>query len=91
MIKIKLHSEKQSYAFTLEHIDSLTNVETSIEILYNLLNQMHRSLTAAELNSMTFVDAIKIVPELFRLPWATPFFILKRFLKKFLQLFCLVK
>lgn len=90
VIKTKLYSEIQSYKFTIEYINNLTNKKETVKILKRHLDRLHRSLTAAELNSMTFVDAIKITPELFRLPWATPNFIFKRVLKKFLQLLPLI-
>lgn len=95
VVKIKLQGDLLLHRFIKDYINSLiANNECDKKYVYSLiqsLDRMLRSRTAAYLNLMNFVDAIKIIPQLHEFPWVTVSFMFKRVLKKILQLLHVVK
>ena len=90
IFKQKIKSQKMFYDYMHTFLNTIPiNSEIDkkrIALLKTGIPKRFRSITAVSMNSASFIAAVRILPELLRLPWASPIFLIKRIIKKIVQL-----
>ncbi len=89
-LKQKIICSKLVYEYLQDYISHLTPntklEEQYLDFINTDLDNMMRAHVAKVMNEATFVDAMRVIPILCSLKFATPIFIVKRIVKKFMQL-----
>lgn len=94
-VRIKIQSRIPVQKFLINFLRSIpisTRKEQEyLDFIYSDMDNMMRAHTAKIMNDASFRSAMTVLPEVCALPWATPWFVLKRIIIKSLQLIKLKK